>query len=287
MGELPTQAAGGHDLAATEGPAARHFDTPVWMPPPRPRGGLHAAGDLAHGSDFGSDLDRTPDRTPGTLAVVRATGHAAGRHAATPSVPRQSRPTHDQLSETAAPAVASVVPSLRRAPAPRGRWRTPAAQPLAPAVERARWVGPRAGRGVLGALMLLALAAAAVAGRDAASTHSVRGIERTVLCALLAVGLWAVLAASRPMVVDLLGSRLTVRHRGRVDVFDLADPFARVTVHGVPTSPRWKIVLTTLDGREVAVGARTVDAAALDLALQHARVQAARTLAGRQERFSR
>ena len=105
------------------------------------------------------------------------------------------------------------------------------------------------------------------------------------ICALATVGLWAIMATTRPMTVDLKGSHLTVHHRDTADTFDLADPFQQVQLRGSLGSPTWSLALGKLDGSTVVVGSRTVKPAQLHPVVTYYRARAEQQRRERDERF--
>jgi hypothetical protein len=107
------------------------------------------------------------------------------------------------------------------------------------------------------------------------------------ICAVVSAGIWALMAVTRPMVVDLNGQMLTVRHHGSTDVFNLADPFQSVEIRGALGSPSWALELGRDDGSTVVVGSRAVPPAELHHVVTYHRQKAAQRRTQRETNFGR
>jgi hypothetical protein len=189
------------------------------------------------------------------------------RHPDEPRVPDQALPDHDRLEKpTKVAAEVGHAPDL---------------------LQEAHWSGRGSGRAVLGLLLVLACLGTLGALALTIRTPEADNASLLAICALAAVGLFAIMATTRPMVVDLKGSVLTVRHHDTVDSFDLADPFQPVQVRGALGSPSWSLALGTIDGGTVVVGSRTVKAAELHRVVVYYRTRANRMRRDRDQRFGR
>jgi hypothetical protein len=200
-----------------------------------------------------------PARTFTTPAWVRPPRPRDGQQ----HLPLQATPTHDQDE---VPAARSAVPHL---------------------LEHASWSAPRTSRRVLGALFVVAVVVAVGAGIDAGVTRSTTSAVVALFSLLAAAAIYAGMAASRPMTVELDGSKLVVNHGTGVDVFDLADPFQDVVERGEPGTISWSLTLSKPGGGVILIDARTVESLELHPVIVHAREYAERGRAERRERFNR
>jgi hypothetical protein len=152
-------------------------------------------------------------------------------------------------------------------------------------LHEAHWSGQSTGRTAMS--LLLIAAAMCTLGAAALTVRTPDGDNASLLaiCALATVGLFAIMATTRPMEVDLKGSMLTVHHRDTVDTFDLADPFQPVQIRGSLGSPSWSLALGKIDGGTVVVGSRTVKAAQLHPVVVHYRTKADSLRRARDQRF--
>jgi hypothetical protein len=147
----------------------------------------------------------------------------------TPQVPVQSEPTHDQLHAYAPTPVADTVPDV------------------------AHWVEHRKPRLFVGVLLAAALIGAIASLVFAVVNQSAVAIVGLVACGLLAVIFRGALMSSGLTTVDLKGSTLRIRNEGELSIFNLADPSHRVEVTGTPDSGDWKVVLESMDHREITL----------------------------------
>ena len=151
-----------------------------------------------------------------------------------PTIPEQASPTHDD-----------------------------AVPPPKALLDTAHWVGSTTGRTAM-TLMLVAGAMVTLgAGALTLREQTADSVILLAICAVVTVGIWALMAAMRPMVVDLKGPMLTVRHHDVEDIFNLADPYQQVEIRGSLGSPTWALVLGRRDGSTVVVGSKTVPPAQL------------------------
>jgi len=176
-------------------------------------------------------------------------------------IPEQTEPTHDTIERPAAKG-----PSI---------------------VESAHWVGSSTGRTAVGLIIIAGLMATLGAGVLTWRYQTGDAAVLLGICAAVTVGLWTVMAATKPMVVDLKGSMLTVRHHNTEDVFNLSDPFQVVELRGAPGSPSWSLALGRRDGSMLVVGSRTVRSTQLHPAVVHYRLKADQVRDDRDKRFGR
>ncbi len=113
---------------------------------------------------------------------------------------------------------------------------------------------------------------------------------RVDLLALSCIGLaavWTLLAATPPVVVDLLDGQLVVRRGRRSETFHLASPYLRVRIIGEVATPSWALELERADGSCLVLGEPTVRSAELHPVVEHHQEVAGRLRALREARFSR
>lgn len=117
---------------------------------------------------------------------------------------------------------------------------------------KGRWVARHGVRTLVQVLLVLAAVGAALSVRavvrDADSSRLI--VLLGVVCAV--VLLWGVLMVTRPLMATLDGSRLSVRHHGVTDVFDLADPGVPVTQNGAHGGA-WSLELEGHGGRRIVL----------------------------------
>jgi hypothetical protein len=113
-------------------------------------------------------------------------------------------------------------------------------------------------------LLVVAAAAAGLAGRLYAESRTDDRMNTFVAATLVVAGLWALLTATAPQIVTLRGSILTVKSRRGTERFDLAEGMQQADLVGNPGSSKWSLVLHRPDCSTVQLGRRDVDARALD-----------------------
>jgi hypothetical protein len=153
--------------------------------------------------------------------------------------------------------------------------------------EKARWRASHLPRSLAASMLVLAcLGTTTLAVRYA----EVRSADNAIALAIgvgVIVGLWALLIASTPQVVQLNGSLLTVRNSRGVEQFDLADGLQPVDVVADPSSSKWALLLHRADCTSVVLHRRDVDAVVLDRVVRHYRRIALRADVDRRARFDR
>jgi hypothetical protein len=179
----------------------------------------------------------------------------------TSRIPAQPSPVHDLI----APALRSPRPDI---------------------LEHGTWKRSSPGRRVAGLLLLVALVATVGFGLVAAESRSNEDLVVAIVAAMLTTALWAMMATSKPMEVDLRGPLLTVRHDGIEETFNLANPFQRVEIRGSLGSPTWTLVIGRENGTEVAIGSRTVPPAEMHPVVMYHRAKADSRRDDRNRRFS-
>ena len=182
-----------------------------------------------------------------------------------PEVPVQAEPVHEQVQVHAyAPVpVADTVP------------------------EAAHWVEHRKPRYFVGLLLTLAIAGAIVSLVFAILDQSVVAIVGLVLCTIVAVIFRSALMSSALTTVDLKSSTLKVRQEGERHLFNLADPTRNVEVTGTPGRGDWKVVLESVDGRQVTLTGAHVNSEEFDKVLLYYRAIAERERQDQYNRFNR
>jgi hypothetical protein len=108
-----------------------------------------------------------------------------------------------------------------------------------------------------------------------------------VACGFLAVIFRGALMSSGLTTVDLKSSTLKVRHEGELSIFNLADPAHRVEVSGTPDSSSWKVVLESIDHRELTLTAAHVNPDEFHKVVTFYRAVAERERQDRFDRFNR
>ncbi len=197
-----------------------------------------------------------------TPAWVGADRHPERRTTHTSSqVPIQPAPVHDQLA-----------PALRTA--------------RADILEHGSWRRSSPARRLTGLLLLAALLATVALGYVAFDTRSSDDMVLAIVAAMLTTALWAIMATSKPMEVELQGPLLTVRHNGTEETFNLANPFQRVEIRGALGSPTWALVIRRENGSEVVIGSRTVPPAEMHPVVMYHRAKADARRDDRNRRFS-
>jgi hypothetical protein len=273
-----------------------------------PSPGVHAlsipaqdtARDINVGGDFGRDLAGVIDQSinPDRSAIVQPRHRAeppayesalfakdfVPRVYATPiwvptqdAGPQQTRPTHELIeADPISGTDAAVLDAERTQLAGQGDL-----------LRHARWRAPHHSRIAVAMLLLAAVAASAVIGTGLLEEQSTPTLGLALSCLLAASGLYAILVATTPTIVQLDEVTLTVRHRGRTDSFDLTHPYEDVQVTGKPGTAKWVMRLGCPDGHTIVVNGRMVDSRALAPVVAYAQRYAQRGRDAREERFNR
>ena len=153
-------------------------------------------------------------------------------------------------------------------------------------LRHARWRTPRNGRVAVAMLLVGALLAAVATGTDLLERQSTPTLALALSCLLAASGLYAILVATTPTIVELDEVVLTVRHHARTDSFDLTHPYEDVQVSGEPGTAKWVLRLGCPDGHTVAVNGTMVDSRRLAPVVAYAQEYAQRGRDAREERFN-
>ena len=184
----------------------------------------------------------------------------SNRENTVPQVPVQAEPVHEQLHAYAPRPVTDPVP------------------------DTGHWVEHRKPRVFVGMLLVAALLGAIASLVLAVLNQSLVAVAGLVICGIVAVIFRGALMSSGLTTVDLKNSTLKVRQDGELSVFNLADPANRIEASGTPGSSDWKVVMESLDHREITLTAAHVNPVEFDKILSHYRAVAERE---RQERFNR
>ncbi len=199
--------------------------------------------------------------TPSWLGPGRPS-EAAPEYAA-PQVPVQAEPIHEQMHVYAP---------------------TPSADPVP---ETAHWVEHRKPRVFVGVLLTAALLGAITSLVFTVLNQSVVAVAGLVLCAIIAVIFRGALMSSGLTTVDLKSSTLKVRFDGEQSIFNLADPTTRIEMSGTPGSSDWKVLLESVDHRELTLTAAHVNPTEFQRIVTHYREVAERERRDRFERYNR
>ncbi|HEY6933149.1 MAG TPA: hypothetical protein VI452_07090 [Marmoricola sp.] len=180
-------------------------------------------------------LEDAPQRfdTPSWLASRPATDQDAPSQAAPGSatakapagIPQQAAPVHDNAA------------TMARTGIPR----------------EARWKARHKVRTFFALLMVPLLAAAVGGGYYAWSIGSMEYIPVAAIPALVVVGIWGAMINTPPVVTTLKGSRVSVRHDGTTDEFDLANPDQAVETPRDARDPKWRVTLERVDGSQLVL----------------------------------
>jgi hypothetical protein len=262
------------------------------------------ARDINVGGDFGRDLSRDlasvidqsihPDRAatvrPRHRAEPPAHENAPSAKAIVPRVyetpvwvptqgtPQQTRPTHELIE--ADPIDLSATTAVLDP-----EWTQVARQE--DLLRHARWRAPHSSRIAIALLLAGAVLASVAIGTGLLEEQSTPTLALALSCLLAASGLYAILVATTPTVVQLDEVTLTVHHRAHTDSFDLTHPYEDVQVSGKPGTAKWVLRLGCPDGRTVVVNGRMVDSRRLAPVVAYAQEYAQRGRDARQERFNR
>ncbi|HEU4566504.1 MAG TPA: hypothetical protein VFR99_00625, partial [Marmoricola sp.] len=237
------QRPGHDDVVRQTGGTVRHEDIHHHFDTPdwlRPRG-------------FGDEADGLPEQA----SRERPAESAATAVAAPPAIPHQPAPVHDQ---------------------PRSLTHTRSRHTSAEIPHEARWKAKHKLRTTLGLLLVPFLAAAVGGGYYAWSIGSMEYIPVAAIPALAIIGIWGAMVNTTPPVTTLKGSKISVRHDGRVDEFDLANPDQAIETTRDPSNPRWKVTLERIDGSQLVLTRKHVPPAEFMTILQHYRTIAAELL---------
>lgn len=201
------------------------------------------------------DTASTPPQDSGKTGGSGRSGRPTSRRAAKngplgirPRVPRQTRPSHDNLAPTP-PAQRD-----RRHPHHPHPARRTEQVPL-----HASWTEPAPGRWFTSALLVGVVLVGLGCLALALTTESRQWFVGLALAAVVAVVVRGAVISSTPLTVRLDGSNLTL-HRGRtVDVYDLTDTFHLVETVGDPGRPGWRLRLEAVDGTITELTPQQVD----------------------------
>jgi hypothetical protein len=260
--------------------------------------------DVNAGGDFGRDLSRDlasvidqsihPDRAatvrPRHRAEPPAQENSPSAKTQVPRVyetpvwvptqgtPRQTRPTHelieaDSIDLSAEPAALDP------------EWTQVARRE--DLLRHARWRAPHNSRIAIAMLLVGAVLTSVVIGTGLLEEQSTPTLALALSCLLAASGLYAILVATTPTIVQLDEVTLTVHNRTRTDTFELTHPYEDVQVSGEPGTAKWVMRLGCPDGRTIVVNGRMVDSRRLAPVVAYAQEYAQRGRDAREERFSR
>jgi hypothetical protein len=226
-----------------------------------------------------------------TLTALMATQNLLpGRHRAPVTglqIPAQMVPEHDSdptrhdIATTEATAAAPVVPVADAAPEP--------SAPTLPAVEiphSAQWRASHLPRVIAGSLLAMAVLGTAGLGLRYAQSRAGDDLASLVVGFAVVVALWAVLIASTPQKVTLVGSVLTVHNTRGEERFDLVDALQPVDLVGDPRTSHWAVLLHRANNTTVVLRRNEVVASELDPIVRFYREIAHRRHAERDARFS-
>jgi hypothetical protein len=228
-----------------------HFDTPDWL---RPR--ADAAELLGEAGDLPGQA--------GAEATEPAEAAATTALRTPPAIPQQPLPTHDEAREQAHARARQSGPAIPH---------------------EARWKAKHKLRTTFGLLLVPFLAAAAAGGYYAWSIDSMEYIPVAAIPVVIIAGIWGAMMSTSPRVTTLKGSKITVRHDGIVDEFDLANPDQAIETSRDASDPRWKVTLERVDGSQLVFTRKHVPAAEFMTILQHYRRIAAELLEQRIRRY--
>lgn len=218
----------------------------------------------------------------------QSSGTGAGTHLtpATPQIPTQSQPTHDDdvQPQVEAHVQPGVEPRLE-APVVRRRPATEVAPAVIPAT--ARWRASHLPRIFAGTVMALAALGTSVLGVRYAQSSTSDGFVSLATGLAIVVILWAIVIASTPQSVTLENSVLTVRNSRGSESFDLVDALQAVDVVGDPRTSHWAVLLHRANSTTVVLRHHDVIASELDPIVRHYRAIADLSWSERQSRFDR
>ena len=192
-----------------------------------------------------------PDQARGEAAALRTPA----------AIPQQATPAHDESQELQS-------------------------RPKGPAIpHEARWKARHKVRTTFGLLLVPFMAAAVAGGYYAWSIDSMEYIPVAAIPALVIVGIWGAMINSTPPVTTLKGSKISVRHDGIVDEFDLANPDQAIETNRDAADPRWKATFERVDGSQLVLTRKHVPPKEFMQILQHYRRIAAELLEQRIRRY--
>ena len=161
--------------------------------------------------------------------------------------------------------------------------RTRESRPAIPS--EARWKAKHKVRTFFALLLVPLLGAAVAGGYYAWHIGSMEYIPAAAIPALVIVGIWGAMANTSPVVTTLKGSRISVRHDGVTDEFDLANPDQAIETTRDARDPKWRVILERMDGSELVLTRKHVPPAEFMTILQHYRRIAAELLEQRVRRY--
>jgi hypothetical protein len=229
------------------------FDTPEWI---RPR--TEAAELLGEPVELPAQAEAVEAAEPAQAAATTVK--------APPAIPQQVVPTHDEAESRAQVSAAQSRPAIPH---------------------EARWKARHKLRTLFGLLLLPFLAAAAAGGYYAWSHDSMEYIPVAAIPVVLIAGIWGAMMSTSPRITTLKGSKISVRHDGIVEEFDLANPDQAIETNRDASDPRWKVTLERVDGSQLVLTRKHVPAAEFMTVLQHYRRIAAELLEQRVRRYQR
>ncbi len=209
------------------------------------------------------------------------TSTSTRRCPATPQIPTQSQPTHDNdVEPPVLPPGQALEPSAVR--------RRRAAQ-VAPAVipATARWRASHLPRIFAGTVLALASLGTSVLGVRYAQSRTSDDFVSLATGLAIVVILWAIVIATTPQSVTLENSVLTVHNSGGSESFDLVDALQPVDVVGDPRTSHWAVLLHRANSTTVVLRHHDVIASELDPIVRHYRAIADLRWSDRQSRFNR
>ncbi|HET8561742.1 MAG TPA: hypothetical protein VFL69_14565 [Marmoricola sp.] len=187
----------------------------------------------------------------------RGTTEDAGKAVKTaPAIPHQAVPAHDEAGP---------------------------ARPTIPT--EARWKAKHKVRTFFALLLVPLLGAAVAGGYYAWSIGLMEYLPVAAIPALVIVGIWGAMINTTPAVTTLKGSKVAVRHDGRTEEFDLANPDQAIETTRDARDPRWKVVFERIDGSQLVLTRKHVPPAEFMAILRHYRQIAAELLEQRLRRY--
>lgn len=188
--------------------------------------------------------------------------HHEGRPYEAPEVPAEDL-TQDAVTGPASveepaveePAVEELAVEAESSPAA-----DPAVPPRTEALPHTIFFKPRTGtRRVLGLILLVATAATVAAGAWAWQDRSYLSYGITGTAAVLTLIVWATRASASTARLTLHGSELEIMRGGSRSLFDLAQSFTPIEVHGRPGERRWRVLFLRRGMSAYVVDASMVD----------------------------
>lgn len=206
------------------------------------------------------------------------------QHFDTPTWLRPVAPGTPEATEAEAGTAVKTPPAIPHQAGPvRDEARPRASRPAIP--DEARWKAKHKVRTFFALLLVPLLAGAVAGGYYAWSIGSMEYIPAAAIPALVIVGIWGAMINTAPVVTTLKGSRISVRHDGVTDEFDLANPDQAVETTRNAGDPKWRVILERMDGSELVLTRKHVPPAEFTTILQHYRQIAAELLEQRVRRY--